>query len=286
MLYLRNMAVADLIMTLTIPVTVIEMTPVRPWWLPVVSCRYTAVLFYCCMYANILFLGLTAVDRYLKIVRPFGGQCWNCLYSYSFTLAMAFTVWLVNVTISLPNTILTNQNVTSENACNCTLLKSGGGKIWNQVVIYINTGIFYLVLTTLLFCNVSIYMHIRRSSGQFVVVDTPSQRQPKKGQNFLVLLVVFFISFVPYHLWRSLFTHSNIVSNDLLMCGKKVTLFLSSCNVCLDPIIYFFMCRSFRIELRQTLRVWPRLENMVKEITTPDCERPMVLLFKENSASV
>ncbi|XP_062843290.1 G-protein coupled receptor 87-like [Trichomycterus rosablanca] len=292
MLYLRNMALADLLMTLTMPITVIEQTSLKPWWLPAISCRYTAVIFYCCMYANILFLGLVAVDRYLKIVRPFGGQFGNCLYSYSFTVAMAITAWLVMVTLSLPNTILTNQPVTPENASDCQKLKNEFGQMWHRMGIYINIVIFFLVLITLLFCYVTIYRYIRQSSEQFVIIDKQSQRKPKKGQNILVLLVVFSICFVPYHLWRVPFTQNQ--TNDvyspyvqsILMCGKKVTLFLSSCNVCLDPIIYFFMCRPFRVKLAQTLGVWTYLENTLKKITTPERKTAVVLRFREGSTSV
>ncbi|XP_076838127.1 G-protein coupled receptor 87-like [Brachyhypopomus gauderio] len=256
-LYLRNMLAADLLMTLELPITVATEAGVGPWWLRAVSCRYTAVIFYCCMYANILFLGLVALDRYLKIVRPFGGKCGNCLYSYSFTQAMATVVWLAMVGLSLPNTVLTDQAPSRETVHCCPTLKSETGLWWHEVVVYVNTGIFFSVLVILVASYMFIYRHIWVATRRFTPVGT--ERRPNSQHNVLVVVVVFFLCFVPYHLWRIPFTWSQTnytFSRDveaMLMEGKKITRFLSTCNVCLDPIIYLFMCKSFRMKVAELL---------------------------------
>lgn len=286
LLYLRNMAVADLLMTLTIPVNVLIESKLAPQSLQDVSCNYTAVLFYCCMYTSILFLGLVALDRYLKIVRPFAGKCGACLYSYSFTVAMAVMVWLTMTGLSLPNTILTNQTRVDK-MNNCADLKSDLGKKWHGVVVYINILIFILVLITLLTCYLSIYRHIHQSSAQFVIVRETNPRKPKKGQNILVLLVVFFICFVPYHLCRIPFTKSQtdgLQLNSSLKTGKKATLLLSMFNVCLDPIIYFLMCKNFRKKLSQALGIWTPSEKMSVYSPASTKKGGTVMLFKERQS--
>lgn len=291
MLYLRNMVAADLLMTLTLPVTIFTEANVGPWQLKVMSCRYTAVIYYCCMYTNILFLGLVALDRYLKIVRPFGGNCGDFLYSYSFTMAMAAMVWLAMLGLSLPNTILTSEEPKEDIAHSCQCLKSVLGQNWHQVVVYINIGIFFTVLIILMLCYVSIFKHIRLSSAQFVKVAPAGQRESKSGQNILVVLVVFFICFVPYHLWRVPFTLGQNQSNfseevqDVLLKGKKATLFMSCCNVCLDPIIYFFMCKSFRSKLHGMLGLPSLRQKPTVYSPVPGKGSVYVLRVKENSSS-
>lgn len=283
MLYLRNMAVADLLMTLTLPVNLLIEAKVAPLWLHAISCKYTAVLFYCCMYASILFLGLVALDRYLKIVRPFGGKCGDCLYSYSFTVAMATMVWITMMAHSLPNTILTNQPI-PVNMSNCAELKNELGKKWHGVVIYINILIFFLVLITLLTCYISIYRHIHRSSAQFIIVGETTPRKANKGQNILVLLVVFFICFVPYHLCRIPFTKrqtDGVRMDSTLLNGKKATLLMAMFNVCLDPIIYFLMCKTFRNKLSQTMGFWTPSDKMSMYSPTSFRKTAVVMVFKE-----
>ncbi|XP_026874898.2 G-protein coupled receptor 87-like [Electrophorus electricus] len=270
-LYLRNMLAADLLMTLVLPVTIATEAGVGPWWLRSVSCRYTAVLFYCCMYVNILFLGLLALDRYLKIVRPFGVARGSCLYNYSFTRAMAAFVWLAMGALSFPNSILTNQEPTPETAHCCPSLKCALGLWWHELVVYVNTGIFSSVLITLLASYACIYRQVWVSSTRFVAMG---RQKPKSQQNILVVVVVFFLCFVPYHLWRIPFTRSQTSHHfsrevaAMLMEGKKITSFLSTCNVCLDPIIYLFMCQSFRSKLAEVLRLVPR------EAASPDSGSP------------
>ncbi|KAF4076784.1 hypothetical protein AMELA_G00219080 [Ameiurus melas] len=287
MLYLRNMAVADLLMTLTLPINILIEAKLASSCLEAVSCRYTAVLFYCCMYASILFLGLVALDRYLKVVRPFSETCGACLYSYSFTVAMAAMVWIVMIALSLPNVILTDKPV-PQNMTNCAELKSELGKKWHGVVIYINILIFFLVLITLLTCYISIYRHIHQSAAQFIIVGQTTQHKAKKGQNILVLLVVFFICFVPYHLCRIPFTKSQtdgVQMNSTLMNGKKATLLMSMFNVCLDPIIYFLMCKSFRSKLSETLGFWTLSDKMCSYSPTSTKKTTVVMRFKESTSS-
>lgn len=253
-LYLKNIVVADLLMTLTFPLNILSEARVGPWWLPALNCRYSAVLFYTCMYSSILFLGLVSLDRYLKIVLPFGS---SCFYSYGFTQLLSAGVWLFLAAVSLPNTVLTNVSPSPSTALCCMELKSELGLHWHAAVSYINIAIFTAVLVMLMTSYLSIYRHIHRSNAQFD--SSISSRDFRPGQNITIVLVVFFVCFVPYHLWRIPFTLSQVkpaFSQEVelvLKYGKKTTLFLSACNVCLDPIIYFLMCRSFTRKLRRKL---------------------------------
>ncbi|XP_066509011.1 G-protein coupled receptor 87-like [Hoplias malabaricus] len=288
MLYLRNMLAADLLMTLTLPVTILREVNMEPFWLPLLSCRYTAVLFYSCMYINILFLGLVALDRYLKIVRPFGGKCGDCLYSYSFTLAMAVVVWLAMLILSVPNSILFRAYSMGES---CMSQKTKMGLNWHKIVVYTNIVIFSTVLITLVTCYVSILRHIRLSSAQFVTGGPGGLREPRSEHNILVVPVMFFICFVPYHIWRIPFTLSQTDKlfspevHDMLLHGKKVMLLLSSCNVCLDPIIYFFMCKSFRSILARMIGIQTLRQKSSIYSSIPGKKPNLVMRFKEHSSS-
>ncbi|XP_061073661.1 G-protein coupled receptor 87-like isoform X2 [Conger conger] len=253
-LYLKNITVADFLMILTFPLLVVTEADQGPWQLHAVVCRYSAVIFYTSMYIGIIFLGLVSLDRFLKIVRPFGH---SRLYSYSFTRVLSAGVWVFMISLSLPNTILTDRPLNASDPKNCMALKSELGKHWHTAVSSIDIFIFAAVLVTLLICYVSIYLHVHRSNAKFV--SSTEGGGPQAKQNISVVLVVFFVCFVPYHLCRIPYTRSQVnekVSEDIKyqwMYVKKVVLFLSSCNVCLDPIIYFLMCKSFTRRLKAQL---------------------------------
>ncbi|XP_055977397.1 G-protein coupled receptor 87 [Sorex fumeus] len=261
-LYLKNIVVADLLMTLTFPFRIAHDAGLGPWALKPVLCRYTSVLFYANMYTSIVFLGLISVDRYLKVVKPFGD---SRMYSVAFTKALSVGVWVAMAVLALPNVVLTNVPPTPENVHECMRLKSPLGRRWHTAVVYVNSCLFLAVLVVLIGCYIAISRYIRKSSRQFI---SQSSRKRKHNQSIRVVVAVFFTCFLPYHLCRVPFTFTHLdrlldeSAHRVLYYGKEMTLFLSACNVCLDPIIYFFMCKSFSRRLFKKSNIRTRSESI------------------------
>ncbi|VCX38787.1 unnamed protein product [Gulo gulo] len=151
--YLKNIVVADLIMTLTFPFRIVHDAGFGPWYFKFILCRYTSVLFYANMYTSIVFLGLISIDRYLKVVKPFGD---SRMYSITFTKVLSICVWVIMAVLSLPNIILTNGQLTKENIHDCMKLKSPLGVKWHEAVIYVNSCLFVAVLVILIGCYIAI----------------------------------------------------------------------------------------------------------------------------------
>ncbi|XP_070609542.1 G-protein coupled receptor 87 [Erythrolamprus reginae] len=261
-LYLKNIVVADLLMTLTFPFKIIQDSRLGPCYFHFVLCRYTKVVFYASMYTTIVFLGLISLDRYLKVVKPFGD---SRMYSITFTKIMSLVVWIVMVFLALPDLVLTNSYPTRINTSDCLKLKSPLGVKWHNAVIYFNNGIFVIVLIVLIGCYIEISKYIYKSSKQFI---SSSSHKRKHSQSIRVVVTVFFICFVPYHLCTILFNlcqldyYLGASAHRILYYCKEVTIFLSASNVCLDPIIYFFMCRSFSRRLFRKSNIRTRSESI------------------------
>lgn len=80
-----------------------------------------------------------------------------------------------------------------------------------------------------------------------------------KAKVFIVM-AVFFICFAPYHFVRVPFTKmqtkamvTSCWEQKALSIAKQTTLWLSATNVCLDPLIFVFLCRAFRKTLMAAL---------------------------------
>lgn len=120
--------VADLLMTLTIPVKILSDAGVGQ--LRTFYCRYSAVLFYITMYISILLLGLISLDRYLKIVRPFG-KC--VLQRVCVGQLLCAAVWVLMLCLALPNVILSNKEPRIlGNKLKCSSMKSEAGLYWHE----------------------------------------------------------------------------------------------------------------------------------------------------------
>uniref|UniRef100_UPI00398F2EC6 G-protein coupled receptor 87-like n=1 Tax=Pristiophorus japonicus TaxID=55135 RepID=UPI00398F2EC6 len=253
--YLKNLVGADMLMTLTFPLKILSESDLAPWELTWFVCRFSAVVFYINMYASLMFLSLISLARCLKIVKPFGNYK---LHDIMCARIFSAGVWLFMLTLGIPNMILTNKMATASNVKHCISLKSSLGVKWHKAVIYICTGIFFVGLLVLIVCYALISKEIHKSNKKF---KSSANKNCKTNQNIASVVAVFFFCFVPYHLCRISFTTSqtdskiNCTAKNILYHGKEITLFLAACNGCLDPIIYFFLCKSFRELLLKKLNV-------------------------------
>ncbi|XP_070827023.1 P2Y purinoceptor 14 [Chaetodon trifascialis] len=269
--YLKNMVVADLLMLATFPFRVVAQLGLGSWHLDVVICRYTAVLFYSSMYVGILFMGLISLERYVKIVRHtspssssscrsrWGGtSLLHLLQSVGFARVLALLTWSLLLLCVLPNVLLTSRPAHEVNSRHCMQLKTTLGVQWHRVSTLFSVGLFWVTLMVLAFCYASIACRVYQSYRR--VQRNNSDIRRKSNRSIFSILVVFFVCFVPYHICRVPYTLSQMPTSDfsqetrfLLFQLKEGTLFLSALNVCLDPIIYFLMCRIFRESLLRKL---------------------------------
>lgn len=234
--------------------------------LRVFVCRVSSVLFYLTMYISILFFGLISIDRCRKTLQPFRG-------TNSARLArrklLSGAIWTFLLLLCLPNVILTKKQPKSH-YFKCSDLKTIDGLRWHEVVNHICQVIFWGNLVTVIVCYALItkelYKSYARTRGESSAASTPRPQQAKKkmSANVFLVLAVFFVCFVPFHFARVPYTMSQ-TRGLLFDCKLKLfffqlkesTLFLSSLNSLLDPLIYFFLCSSFRTTLFKTLRLRP-----------------------------
>lgn len=270
--YLKNMVVADLLMLGTFPFRIMSDLGLGSWHLPVIHCRYTAVLFYTSMYVSIIFMGFISLERYVKIIRHrpaptgssfcksrFGALCsLQLMQSSSFAWVLAFFTWSLLLLIVLPNVLLTSLPANEQNSRRCMELKTPLGKVWHRVSTYFSVSLFWCALLVLAFCYSSIARQLYKSYQR--VRQDASAVCRKSNRSIYSILAVFFICFVPYHVLRIPYTMCQMkdlgfswYSCFLLFQLKEAMLFLSALNVCLDPIIYFLMCQTFRESLLRKL---------------------------------
>ncbi|XP_043975520.1 P2Y purinoceptor 14-like isoform X2 [Gambusia affinis] len=278
--YLKNMVVADLLMLLSFPFRVLDYLGYKSLDLDVIRCRYTAVLFYFSMYVGILFIGFISLERYVKVVchSPSSSTIPSFRSRFSvvsvlqhiqrvtFARVLALLTWSLLFLCCVPNTILTS-NLHKKNTTVCIEMKTPLGQEWHKVSSHISVSLFWVTLVIVTFCYTSIarqvcktYRHTRRDSTNIC---------HKSNRSIFSILVVFFICFVPYHVCRvpftlSQFSHSGFRSDVKfwLFQIKEGTLFLSAMNVCLDPVIYFLMCGTFRKSLLRKMSLRARRKSL------------------------
>ncbi|XP_076137761.1 P2Y purinoceptor 13-like [Alosa pseudoharengus] len=250
LVYLKNLVAADLLMTLTLPIKAASKLPGASLGLRAFTCRFANVLFYYCMDISIVLLGLISLDRFFKVVRPCGrllGQ--NLLFGRTVSIA----TWIVMLgAVALPNVILTSETPSGSSRNLCMDMKTQVGRDFHKAVIFVLNWLFWVVLLVIGFCYTCIARMVLRSynnSGSINVI-----RKRKTKAKVFIVLVVFLFCFAPYHIVRIPYTQMQVknkhgCTSESLKVAKDFTLWVSATNICLDPLIYFFLCRSFREKL-------------------------------------
>ncbi|XP_072111064.1 P2Y purinoceptor 14-like [Mobula birostris] len=296
-IYLKNTVAADLLMVVTLPFKILSDTSFGTWQLKAIVCRYTAVVFYSSMYVGIIFLGLISLDRYLKIVRP-----QKNLFMQKVTVAKVISVscWVFIMSFALPNIILTNKAPTPETAGACMKLKSDFGKTWHEVVIIRCQVIFWAVFLLLTLCYLAILKKLYWSKQKFQRDSVTVVK--KANRNIFSILAVFFICFVPYQFIRIPYdkyrlANENCVTSNNLYYAKEFTLLLCAFNICLDPVIYFLLCKAFTRQLCRKLRAGRSRKIKISEgrnrpqssntsIQTTGCSKVLAEQINSNTAQL
>ncbi|KAJ1102416.1 hypothetical protein NDU88_007466 [Pleurodeles waltl] len=246
--YLWNVAVSDLLLVLCLPLRVAYQN--QPG--PLLLCNTVGALFYLNMYVSITFLSLISLDRYLKILRPH--QQYR-MHSIPWSRAVSILVWLFSLICMTPFFF----EARKPEPCSekCFHFRSKG---LLAAVINITAVVVFFVLLVLFICS---YTEISKK-----LCRLPPRRTEQPGRSSsatavtktLVVLVIFIVSFVPYHTVRlpyvlaQLDIISSVAWKQALHTANEVALCISALNSCMDPVIYFFLSNSFRKAMLCTLQ--------------------------------
>lgn len=254
--YLKNLVAADLLLTLSIPLMAASTLPGATVEIKMVACRYSIVILFCCLYTSISLMGLISLDRFFKIVRPCGSSLGQNLV---FSRVMCSLVWVVIFgSTAIPTIILTDRDPGNTTGDFCMSLKGPAGLTLHQFVILFMETLFWFVSVLVVVCYICITKKVLqsfRNSG-----SNNSQGKKKTKLRVFLILLVFFVCFVPLHMLRIPFTmyelsHETVCADDWMKIANNFALLLSTTNVCLDPLLYIYLCREFKEKLMDMMKV-------------------------------
>ncbi|KAM9359487.1 P2Y purinoceptor 13-like [Symphorus nematophorus] len=261
--YLKNLVAADIVMTLTIPIKAASDLS-HESHVFILSC-YISPIFYSAQYICIALLGVISLDRFFKIIFP------RCKFSQNVTISKVISgsVWVILFGSSaLPNIILTNKPVTNiTKITTCMHLKGQAGlELHESIIIYLNV-FFWLISLLIAVCYICITNKVIqsfRNSG-----SNNSQGNQKVKLRVFMIVIVFFVSFGPYHIIRVPYTFQQIKQSSSANCyylkgkfGKELSLWFASTNICMNPLLYIFLCREFKEQLMSMMKNVPILFNV------------------------
>ncbi|XP_053122466.1 atypical chemokine receptor 4 [Hemicordylus capensis] len=258
--YIMNLAIADLLLLLTLPFWAAD--AVHGWVLGVPLCKITSAVYVMNFSASMQFLACISIDRYNAIVKLQGQprvpkQCSKtCCF-----------VWILSVLLCIPELIFnTVMEFHGKFGCVPIFPKSLGKILKATIEIMEMTLSFALPLLVMLIC----YSAVART-----LFKCPSVKKSQPLKVLAAVVSAFIVTQLPYNVvkfWRAI----DIIYHLITDCNTSktidvaflVTRSIALFHTCLNPVLYFFMGASFKMYLVKIAKQcghWRRQHRTVTE---------------------
>ncbi|XP_057708687.1 C-X-C chemokine receptor type 2-like [Corythoichthys intestinalis] len=247
-LYLLHLAVADLLLAVTLPFWATAVS--KGWIFGDGLCKIVTIVQELSFYTSILFLTCISMDRYMVIVRAMEARRSNRqLVSWGICLA----VWSVGALLSLPGLLYSSFSSSGHMVC-AEYYDPRSADEWRLATRILRHTLGFLIpLAIMLLCyGVTIHrlLHVR---GGF-------QRQ--RAMRVIVFVVVaFLLCWTPYHftVMTDTFFRAKIVqyrcpARTAVDQALVATHSLGLLHSCVNPVLYAFVGEKFRRRLQQLMR--------------------------------
>nr|XP_009682481.1 PREDICTED: atypical chemokine receptor 2 isoform X2 [Struthio camelus australis] len=239
--YLLNLVVSDFLLLITLPFWALYISQWVTWDLfcPLLNAMY-AVNFY----SGVFFVSCMSLDMYLQIVHacsPRNSVTWRKSF---FILSV---VWILSILLSIPDGIFTNIKQIHNKTVMCTHDYGQKHLFWKVV--------FQVIQNILGFLVPFLFMVFCYSRIACVLTTSPIPGSRRALCLVFALVGVFFLLWSPYNV--VLILHSlqdvgvirNCESSRQLDYAMQITESLSFVHCCLNPLLYAFVKKRFRLYL-------------------------------------
>ncbi|XP_030049118.1 proteinase-activated receptor 1 [Microcaecilia unicolor] len=246
--YMLNLAMADVLFTSVLPFKVIYYFLGNDWAFGPGMCRFVTAAFYANMYCSVLLITSISVDRFLAVVYPMHSLSWR---TRGRALLICLTVWIIATASTIPflaveqTMKIPSLNITT---CHDVLDFDDQNQFYFYYFITFCSFFFFLPCAITIVC----YVGIIRCLGA-----TSTENKQKKTRALLLALIVFcvfIICFGPTNI--ILFTHYLRISvgpSDATYFAYILCVCVSSVSCCIDPLVYYYASSQCQRHLRNLL---------------------------------
>lgn len=258
---LLNLVLCDSAWILTLPFS-LYVSLQRPYLRDIqIFCQFKKLSFNISIYGSILFLTLISFDRYAGTVHPISSLRW---WDVGKAKLCSLCTWVMLTVSSIPDFFVTLAARRPENVTICMDHIQGPFVYVRTITILRTTLGFLLPLSFMLAFYIRTVRVLRRLTSGL----QGGQRVAGKPLWLITAaLIVFVVSFVPYHVLvitlvflriQKQITPSNV---DILYISYEFLEAVCSLSSCLDPLLYIVASKRFQrklLALRRAQSRWSR----------------------------
>ncbi|XP_078521591.1 succinate receptor 1, partial [Lissotriton helveticus] len=252
-IYLFNLCLSDFAFLCTLPLLV-ESYANETWIYGPIMCRSNRFLLHANLYTSVLFLACVSMDRYMLIKYPFRK---HVLQNKRLAILISVGVWILVTAELVPMLTFIGLKNNSDNG-NCHSYASSGDPrnslIYSTCLSFIG---FIVPLCVICFFYLKIVLLLKKRNKDLAPV--PSLEKPLRL--VILAIILFSITFTPYHIMRNIRIASRMESLALPHCTivminsiYVITRPIAFLNSVINPIFYFLMGDHFREMLNIKIR--------------------------------
>ncbi|XP_072926042.1 leukotriene B4 receptor 1 [Hemitrygon akajei] len=248
-LLILNLAIADLVVLVTLPLWIYSIT--SSWVFGEASCKILSYLIYCNLYGSVFFIMLMSIDRFMAVIYPFASQRWR---RDSFICKVIAVVWILAFLFAVPIIPIKRvQMVDYKIQCSARDYDSKAQQI---TCLALETFVgFVIPFTVLTIC----YAYVARR------VNKMTFKSKNRSEMLIASIVIaFVICWLPYHVFNVIEFASLMVSPDssalatldhISEIGSYVTGALAFISSSINPLLYAYAAKSLRSGFRSSVMV-------------------------------
>ncbi|CAM9115263.1 unnamed protein product, partial [Lampetra planeri] len=254
-IYMANLALADLLFVVWIPLKIAYHFNGNDWIYGEPLCKVLTGFFYGNMYCSVLFIACLSVQRYWVVAHPLSQQRKNNKVAIGVSAAVWAFIWLTSTPLYLYDHTaqLGNLDITT---CHDVSVIADPSNPYPSVQLPYFYFIFMGMVVFLVPCIVIVvaYVLLLRALGKGMEDSTASKNRHRAVVLIVIVLVTFLVCFIPSNIM--LVVHYSLLKDGVMNNGYGfyiTTLCLASLNSVLDPFIYYFVSEDFRNHVKNTL---------------------------------
>ncbi|XP_076020382.1 coagulation factor II (thrombin) receptor-like 1, tandem duplicate 2 [Genypterus blacodes] len=254
-IYMANLALADLLFVIWIPLKIAYHFNGNNWIYGEPLCKVLVAFFYGNMYSSILFITCLSVQRYWVVAHPLSQQRKNNKVAIGVSLAIWAFIWLTTTPLYLYDHTAKLKDPDITTCHDVSVIKDLADPFPSVKLPF-----FYFIFSGLLVffvpCIVIVvaYILLLKALGNSMQESSASKNRQKAVLLIVTVLVTFLVCFIPSNIM--LIVHYSLLKQGVVNNGYSfyvTTLCLASLNSCLDPFIYYFVSEDFRDQVKNTL---------------------------------
>ncbi|XP_074013722.1 atypical chemokine receptor 2 [Numenius arquata] len=239
--YLLNLVVSDFFLLLTLPFWALYISQGVTWD---ILCPVLNAMYILNFYSGIFFVSCMSLDMYLQIVHACSPR--NSMTRKKSILVL-MALWVLSILLSIPDGLFTSTGQIHNKTVTCTRDYGQKHLFWKIVFRVIQNILGFLFpFLFMVFCY-----------SRIACVLTTSRMPGSRRALFLVftLVGVFFVLWSPYnivlilHSLQDVGVISSCESSRRLDYAMHITESLSFVHCCLNPLLYAFVKKRFRLYL-------------------------------------